>query len=195
VLGSTQPDERADPVRAGESGIALARRRTGGGAVYVDVADPVWIDVWLPAGDPLVTSDVGRSFDWLGDAWVTALEGLGVRGLSRRDQPAPATEWSPLVCFAAVGRGEVLDAEGRKVVGLAQRRTRSGSWFQSACLLQWDPGLLLDALSLSAGQRARARRELASVAAGVGDLGGPSLTGAAGASAVITALLGSLPRG
>ena len=59
MLGSTQPDERADPVRAGESGIALARRRTGGGAVYVDVADPVWIDVWLPAGDPLVTSDVG----------------------------------------------------------------------------------------------------------------------------------------
>ncbi len=193
VLGSTQPDEQGDPVRAGEAGIALARRRTGGGAVLVDAVDPVWIDLWVPRDDPLASPDVGRSFDWLGDVWITALGALGVPGLSRQRDRAAATEWSSLVCFAGLGRGEVFDAQGRKVVGLAQRRTRFGSWFQSACLLCWDPGVLLDALSLTPPERDRARVELAPIATGVGDLVGGSLTGTAGHAAVATALLESLP--
>jgi lipoate---protein ligase len=197
VLGSTQPDDAADPLRAGERGIAVARRRTGGGAVFVDAEDPVWIDLWLPAGDPLVSPDIGRSFDWLGEAWVAALAELGLRGLSRRrDAGAATTEWSSLVCFGGTGRGEVLDADGRKIVGLAQRRTRAGSWFQSACLLRWDPGPLLEALSLTAPERLRARRELASVAAGIRDLGGAERTGPpgrAGRAAVTSALIESLP--
>ncbi len=193
VLGSTQPEGLADPVRAGDRGVALARRRTGGGAVLVDVVDPVWIDLWLPADDPLASPDLGRSFDWLGETWVTALGALGLRGLSSRRGGVVRTEWSGLVCFAGWGRGEVFDADGRKVVGLAQRRTRFGSWFQSACLVQWDPGLLLDTLSLSGPQRARARRELAAVATGVADLGGAAMSGVAGHAAVTAALLDSLP--
>jgi len=193
VLGSTQPEEQADPVRAGDRGVALARRRTGGGAVLVDVVDPVWIDLWLPADDPLASPDLGRSFDWLGETWVTALDALGLRGLSSRRGGVVRTEWSGLVCFAGSGRGEVFDADGRKVVGLAQRRTRFGSWFQSACLVHWDPSLLLDTLSLSEPQRARARRELATVATGVGDLGGAAMSGVAGHAAVSAALLESLP--
>lgn len=193
MLGSTQPAEQADPVRAGDLGVALARRRTGGGAVLVDVVDPVWVDLWLPADDPLVCSDVGRSFDWLGEAWVAALGALGLRDLWSRRGEVVRTEWSGLVCFAGSGRGEVFDADGRKVVGLAQRRSRTGSWFQSACLLQWDPGLLLDTLVLSAPQRARARRELASVATGVGDLVGAAMTGVAGHGAIAAALVESLP--
>lgn len=193
VLGSTQPEEQADPVRAGERGVALARRRTGGGAVLVDIVDPVWIDLWLPVDDPLVSPDLGRSFNWLGETWVTALDALGLRGLSSRRGGVFRTEWSGLVCFAGWGRGEVFDPDGRKVVGLAQRRTRFGSWFQSACLVQWDPSLLLDTLSLSGPQRARARRELAGVAAGVGDLGATVMSGVAAHAAVTAVLLESLP--
>ena len=36
------------------------------------------------------------------------------------------TRWSSLVCFGGVGAGEVVTADGRKVVGLAQRRNRRG---------------------------------------------------------------------
>jgi lipoate---protein ligase len=194
VLGSTQSDEQADAARARERGVMVARRRTGGGAVYLEADNPIWIDLWLPADDQLASTDVGRSFDWLGDAWVAALSGLGVRGLrSHRLGAVAVSEWSSLVCFAGIGNGEVLDPLGRKIVGLAQRRIRSGAWFQSACLLRWDPGLLLDTLSLGASERARARRELDDVATGVGDLVGRSMTGAAGHAAVTTALLDSLP--
>ena len=35
------------------------------------------------------------------------------------------TPWSDLVCFAGLGPGEVL-LDGRKLVGLSQRRTRNG---------------------------------------------------------------------
>jgi lipoate---protein ligase len=36
-----------------------------------------------------------------------------------------ATPWSELVCFAGIGPGEVM-LDGRKLVGLSQRRTRDG---------------------------------------------------------------------
>jgi lipoate---protein ligase len=201
VLGSTQPDEEVDRRRAAELGIAVARRRTGGGAVFVDAEDPVWVDLWLPGDDPLVSPDVGRSFDWLGEAWAAALGAVGVRARSPREVAEPRSAapvaargaWSSSVCFAGAGRGEVFDPDGRKIVGLAQRRTRTGSWFQSACLLRWEPGPLLETLSLAGPERARARRELSSVAAGVADLGGASLTGVAGRDAVVTALVESLP--
>jgi hypothetical protein len=51
------------------------------------------------------------------------------------------TEWSDRVCFAGIGPGEVLDAAGRKVVGISQRRTRGSARFQCAALGRWDPAV------------------------------------------------------
>ena len=59
VLGSTQPGTSVDSARAARAGIEVVRRRSGGGAVLVGPGDPVWIDVWLPRGDPLWHDDVG----------------------------------------------------------------------------------------------------------------------------------------
>ncbi len=142
VLGSTQPEPVIDRERVGAAGLAVARRRSGGGAVLVTPDDPIWIDVWLPASHPLWSGDVARAFDWLGDAWVDALATSGVTGLSaHRHGYVSCTRWSSLVCFGGLGTGEVVTDDGRKVVGLAQRRNRHGSWFQGACVLRWDPSL------------------------------------------------------
>ena len=78
----------------------------------------------------------------------------------------PRREWSSLVCFAGLARGEVTAA--RKVVGISQRRTRHGSLFQCACLLRWAPADLLSLLALSPAERARAEAELSDVAFGAG---------------------------
>ena len=192
VLGAGQPDEVVDRGRAARLGLEVARRRSGGAAVLVGPGESVWVDLVIPAGDPLWDDDVGVSMAWVGEAWAGALARLGGPsprvwrgGLSR-------TRWSDRVCFAGVGPGEVLAAPcpavedpppaapgppadrpgpagwGPKVVGVSQRRTRGGALFQTAALLRWRPLDLLDALALDPGERRRAAGELVEVAAGLG---------------------------
>lgn len=118
-------------------------RPTGGGAVLVAPGDPLWVDVVLPRGDPLWDDDVGRAFWWLGEAWAAAVGGDAVvhRG------PMIRTRWSDAVCFAGLGPGEVT-VDGRKAVGMAQRRTREGALFQCAVHRTWDPTPLVSQLGL-----------------------------------------------
>ena len=54
--------------------------------------EPLWVDVLLPADDPLWEADVGRSFHWLGQAWVDALAAVGVHA-SWHDGPMVCTPW------------------------------------------------------------------------------------------------------
>jgi lipoate-protein ligase A len=193
VLGSTQPDRVVDGDRAAAAGIAVARRRSGGGAVLVTPDDPVWIDVWLPIGHPLWRSDVGQAFHWLGEAWVDALTRSGITGVtSRRQGYLSCTRWSSLVCFGGVGTGEVVAEDGRKVVGLAQRRNRTGAWFHGACVLTWDAEPLVDVLAMAPDERSAARGELEAAVVGTTELlrlaGRPALSGEAIAAAFADAL-------
>ncbi len=169
VLGSTQRPETVDGAAVAGSGLAVVRRRSGGGAVLVAPDEPVWIDVWVPAGDALATTDVTRAFAWLGSTWGSALRGLGLAGVEVQGAgPGACSRWSSLVCFGGVGAGEVT-VGGRKVVGLAQRRTRHGAWFHGACVLHWDPTALLGALALDRDERAAALTGLAGAVTGVAD--------------------------
>ncbi len=81
---------------------------------------------------------------------------------------------------------------GRKVVGLAQRRTRSGAWFQGACAIHWDPSILLGTLALPPEARRAAAGGLEGAAVGVADLDWTGRT-APDADAVTAAFLAHLP--
>jgi lipoate-protein ligase A len=142
VLGSTQAAVEA-------RGVEVVRRHSGGGAVLVGPAEVVWIDVLVPAGDPLWQDDLGRAFHWLGQVWVDALVDLGVEDAAWHEGALVCTPWSRQVCFGGLGAGEVTVA-GRKAVGLAQRRTRAGALFQCAALLRWDAKAMVELLSLPA---------------------------------------------
>ncbi|MGI8809631.1 MAG: lipoyl protein ligase domain-containing protein [Acidimicrobiales bacterium] len=157
VLGSTQPGSVVVP------GTPAVRRRSGGGAVLVEPGALVWVDVLVPARNPLWEVDVGRAFAWLGRAWVGALADAGVPGARAHDGPLVTTTWSRLVCFGGMGPGEVT-LDGAKVVGMCQRRTRAGALFQCAALLDWRPRRLLDRLVLADRDRERGAEELAAVA-------------------------------
>jgi len=170
VLGSTQPAAVVAP------GVEAVRRRSGGGAVLVEPDGLVWVDVLVPAGDPLWEADVGRAFAWLGTAWVDALAGAGVAGAMAHAGPVVSTPWSSLVCFAGLGPGEVT-VKGAKVVGVCQRRTRAGALFQCAAVLDWQPARLLDRLALTPTQRAAGAADLAGVARGL-DVDPPALVAA-----------------
>jgi lipoate-protein ligase A len=173
VLGSAQSDSLVDEAACAGAGVDVVRRHSGGGAVLVGPGELLWVDLLLPAGDPLWSDDVGEAFLWVGEAWSGALRDLGLvtnvhrGGLER-------SRWSSLVCFAGLGPGELTDPAGRKVVGLSQRRTRDGARFQCAALQRWDPRSLVDLLALEAAERDEAAADLASVATGL-ELDGDAL--------------------
>ncbi|MGN6696334.1 MAG: lipoate--protein ligase family protein [Aquihabitans sp.] len=169
VLGSTQRPEVIDEAAAAAAGIEVAKRRSGGGAVLLEPGGAIWIDVILPAADRRWEHDVGRSFAWLGEAWVRVLRELGVEGAEVHEGPLQRRPWSDLVCFAGLGPGEVT-VGGRKVVGISQRRTRAGARFQCALLQQWDPSLLLRVLALADDDRAEATEDLADTGLGIGPI-------------------------
>jgi lipoate---protein ligase len=158
VLGSTQSEELVDVEAAAAAGIDVARRRSGGGAVLVLPGEMAWVDVILPARDPLWDDDIARAAHWLGRAWQSALAELGVGSTAVHEGPLACGPLGRLVCFAAVGAGEVTVPGGegpRKVVGVSQRRTRAAARFQCAAYRRWDPDPLARLLRLDPeGRRA-----------------------------------------
>jgi lipoate-protein ligase A len=124
VLGSTQDVRMVDRGATRAAGIDVARRRSGGGAVLLVPDAQVWVDVVVPAGDPLWDDDVCRASWWLGQAWAGALGGGEVHRAGVSDREA-----GRVACFASVGPGEVV-RHGAKALGISQRRTRSGARFQ-----------------------------------------------------------------
>ncbi|BBH17876.1 hypothetical protein Back2_21630 [Nocardioides baekrokdamisoli] len=163
VMGSAQDVALAEAA----PGMDVARRRSGGGAVFVDPARSLWLDVIVPPTDPRWSDDVRTSSHWLGRAWAEALRSIGIEG-EVYDEGLEKTPWGRLVCFGANGPGEVLIA-GRKTVGIAQRRTRDGARFQCIVYDRWDPHDVVDHLVLTEVERAAISADLAEVAGGVGD--------------------------
>lgn len=136
VLGSTQRAPLLDAEKARQSGIEVCQRRSGGGLVYVDPTTSLWIDVFVPRGHPLWSDDVGLAFDWVGQTWATALTATGLTGPTRVHQGRLMhPDWGRVICFAGLGPGEVV-VDGRKVVGLSQRRTRDMARFQGLAVTE-----------------------------------------------------------
>ena len=155
VLGSSQNEFVVDGAAAAGSGVAVVRRRSGGGAVWLD-GSLEWIDIVLPAGDPLVEADVHRAFYWLGDAFGESLVATTAADVAdAADASAPQVgvhhgslaraPLNKLICFAGLGAGEVT-LGGRKVIGISQRRTRRYTLFQCGVLRAWDPRPLVELL-------------------------------------------------
>ena len=144
VLGSTQPDDVVDHAALDAAQAELVRRRSGGGAVWLEPGGTLWVDLLLPRGDPLWDDDVGRAAHWVGGAWAAA---IGDTAAVHRGGMVCSAE-SGRVCFAGLGPGEVTIG-GRKAVGVSQRRTRIGARFQCVAYEVWDPGPLARVLRLS----------------------------------------------
>lgn len=144
ILGSTQLTDDVDPATAATLGVSIAKRRSGGGAVFVSPSDSVWIDITIPKDDALWVDDVSASMLWLGDAFVRALapwvNAETFRGTFEQGQDGRT------VCFASTSPGEVF-VDGKKLVGISQRRGRNGARLQCVLYRQWNPHLWVPALS------------------------------------------------
>ena len=190
VLGSSQSERVVDLARAESAGVDVVRRRSGGGAVLLRPGEQAWIDFFVPSGDPLWNDDVVVAAFWVGETWARALIRLGSGPAAVHRGGQIKTDWSGLACFSGLGPGEVT-LDGRKVVGLSQRRSRAWTRIQTTAFTLWSPRQMIDLLDLAPGERESASRALAEAA---GPL--PPLSARADESvvaAVVAAVLASLP--
>lgn len=169
VLGSAQRAEVVDLARASRAGVEVLRRRGGGGAVLVSPGAQVWADMWVPASDPLWAPEPHRTAVNVGRWWAAALARGGVRA-AVHDAGSARTPWSDVACFAGVGPGEVLTG-GRKIVGLAQWRSREGALVFGCAYVRFDPTLLTECLALAPAARAALRGALGDSVTDLGELG------------------------
>ncbi|MSV57111.1 MAG: hypothetical protein F2909_00735 [Actinobacteria bacterium] len=147
ILGSTQERSLINEKACLANKIEIVKRRSGGGIVFLAEDSTIWIDVEIPREHSLWLKDVGDSSLWLGEVFKKELSELCDVKLELHRDALIKTAWSSLICFAGRGPGEVFSQDGRKVVGISQRRTRDWARFQCAISLQWKPELLLELLN------------------------------------------------
>jgi lipoate-protein ligase A len=120
-LGYGQPlDDEIDQSVCRALGVGLARRPTGGSAIYHDGPErELTYSVTATNDDLGVTTDLLASYRWIARALARGLRALGapVEIVERRRDYGPV----PGFCFARTGTYE-LEVGGRKLVGSAQRR-------------------------------------------------------------------------
>jgi lipoate-protein ligase A len=176
VIGSAQPSSVVDADRASRRGVSVVRRRSGGAAVLLQPGAQVWADLWVPRDDPLWALEPRASAAVAGEWWARALGAAslaGAGGLSVHRGGSVPAPGSDVVCFAGVGPGEVVQ-EGRKVVGLAQWRSREGVLVHGCAYRRWDPEPLIDLLDLPWTTRHALAGSLRTAALGFADIGDAS---------------------
>jgi lipoate---protein ligase len=128
----------------------LVRRQSGGGAVLVGP----WLvgaSVVLPWQHPLAARGVVDSYRWLGEAHAGVLRGFGINASAicppeirtRRANESLDLQWA---CFGSLSPWEVVGNAGRKLVGLAQVRRRTGMLLVAGTLVSTPDWRLLTEL-------------------------------------------------
>ncbi len=126
VLGSSQSADILDPARCE---MPRRRRRGGGGVVLVSPGD-LWVDWWIPVGDPRWRGDARESSQLVGQWWASALAPYVAEPLIVHGGGLEGDASHRVVCFAGRGPGEVF-VGARKVVGVTQWRVREGVFLSS----------------------------------------------------------------
>lgn len=145
---------RGQQAKAEVPGFNQVVRPSGGGAVRLDPG-LLSVDVVIPKDHPWAQGKhLADVFIPVGQAWLRALDALGVPDLSFWEGPATATRLgSPQeaalaeVCYASMGRGEIATC-GKKLVGLSQRQRRGGALVQCGIAHHWDPSPLITAMGV-----------------------------------------------
>ncbi len=143
VVGRGQPVAEVARDRVLGAGLDVLRRMTGGTAVLNQ--DVLSFSLVVPAGDVSWAFPVVESYKGVGEALLTAVARLGVTGAVLSRHHSGAKVRSP-VCFELPSAYELL-VSGRKLVGLAQRRTRLGILLHGSLPLSGDMGEIVNYLT------------------------------------------------
>jgi lipoate-protein ligase A len=183
VLGFSQKPDVLNAETLTRYPLPIYHRRAGGTAVLVG-PHLLSLDVILPAGHPLILSDVVESYRWFGEAWVVALRQLGIQTRTippdeahaehaLLKQPETQTREALLhrACYGTLSSYEVVAGQ-RKVVGLDMIRRRVGSLLQAGVLLHWETEMLAQLLGHTQQEQAVLQEGLLERAVGLDTLAG-----------------------
>jgi lipoate-protein ligase A len=176
VLGLALHHRAADVIdaqRCAAAHVEVLPRTAGGGAVLLDEG-MVCCAVCIPLPDPRVTADLTESYYWLGEQFAQrlALRRVPIAEaradvVRLRQRADPLARLLLSTCYGALSPYEVVNAQGAKVVGLAQVRRRHAALFQVGILLR-DQSALADLLRVpDQATRAALKDELRRRSAGV----------------------------
>jgi len=189
VLGFSQKHSILNPAALVSLDLQIYHRRAGGTAVLVG-PHLLSLDVILPAGHPLIHSDIVESYRWFGEAWVAALRQLGVQ--ARSVPPAEAHAQRTLrkqpesgayellmyrACYGSLSPYEVVVGQ-RKVVGFDMVRRRAGTLLQAGIVLHWDTTLLAYLLGHTEEEQTLLRTGVQERAVGLDTLAGRVISSA-----------------
>jgi lipoate-protein ligase A len=142
ILGTGQRTEELVPPVSDGRDTHIVRRHTGGTAVLA-APGVLGLDVALPAAHPLSGTDIVEAYRWLGETWAAALHAFGVEAHivsiaeARAAGQCQIPEVVRMACFGTLSPYEIA-VGGRKLVGFAQVRRRSGVLLQSGIHLHFD---------------------------------------------------------
>lgn len=140
-LGYGQHSREADFDRLATYGWDIVRRPTGGKAILH--TDELTYSLSLPADHPLATGDVVESYRRISRALTAGLRALGLA--TQADQQTGLSSAVGPVCFETPSHYEIT-AGGRKLIGSAQVRRKSGILQHGTLPLYGDLSRICDAL-------------------------------------------------
>ena len=182
LLGVSQPWSTIDPAACRAAAAEVAKRSSGGTAVLVDQST-LALDVALPAGHPLASSDVVEAYRWLGETYLDALKTLAPKQAHRltlvsvedarrdRQEQRAAAQGTPaclraLACYGTLSPYEVAwrrpgaKNELAKLVGLSQLRKRGVVFYQAGLFARPFGATLARLLAVSGDGRRGLAEEL-----------------------------------
>ena len=150
-----KPEREADLKRLLADGYHMVRRPTGGRAVWH--GDELTYSLTAPDRHSLVSGGIGESLKKVAVILLSALRSFDIPAEinSRKRELTPGGR-SHNPCFTSHGRYEIVTADGRKLVGSAQARSRGVFLEHGSILFTNQQTKAADYLPVEAGE---ARRE------------------------------------
>ena len=138
TLGYPQDEDTVDEQALADRGLDLARRPTGGGSIHHDATEVTYAVV-LPTDWDGLPGDLFEDYRYMSRGVLEALQALGVDASYRRSQGGRRD-----FCYLREAGVSIVDGEGRKLSGGAQRRTKDAVLQHGTVIVERDVELLAD---------------------------------------------------
>lgn len=180
-LGYGQRIREVDLDRIQANGWGIVRRPTGGKAILH--GDELTYSVTLPLDDELAQGDVVESYRRISTALLSALNLLGLA--PEAEKQAKGNQGLGPVCFEVPSHYEIT-ADGKKLIGSAQMRRKTGILQHGTLPLFGDIALICDALVYdNEGEREAAKVKVRERATTLESVAGYRITWEEAAEAII----------